>query len=143
MHISQTKPTLMFVYGTLRPGCSEWARDGYAADPIPGTTPGALLDYGPFPYADFDGEGTIKGEILTLEPWMAEHVAEVEEGAGYDPRIVVVDTADGPVQAYGWHITDKVRNSRYTTLEVIPSGDWLVAQTEKYGASFGRRRSYR
>lgn len=139
MIIGTVEPTQMFVYGTLRPGCSEWASDWYAADPVRGTTKGTLLDYGPFPYADFDGDGEIVGEILTLIPYGAHYVARVELGAGYEAREVIVETADGPVVCLGWHITDRVRED--ARMVPIPSGDWLVAQEEKN--RYPRVRSYR
>lgn len=137
--ISSDEPTQMFVYGTLRPGCSEWARDHYTADPVRGTAKGDLLDYGPFPYADFDGDGTIVGEIVTLTPYGAHYVARVEEGAGYEAREVVVTTAEGPVVCLGWQITERTRQR--SDLVAIPSGDWLVAQDEKYDRYLERRAS--
>jgi hypothetical protein len=57
----------LFVYGTLRPCDARWAEDGEVAPPQQGTTPGALYNYGGFPYADFDGDGTITGDILTMD----------------------------------------------------------------------------
>lgn len=132
--ISADEPTTYFVYGTLRVGAGEWARDGYVKPPVPlCTAKGDLYNYGfAFPYADFDGEGTIIGDLATVDPRMAHHIARVEIGAGYEAREVIVTTPSGEQRvAVGWHICDRTR--RRVGLTLIPSGDWLACISEETG----------
>jgi gamma-glutamylcyclotransferase (GGCT)/AIG2-like uncharacterized protein YtfP len=118
---------LVFVYGTLRPGCSEWARGGYVADPVPATAKGTLYDYGPFPYCDFNGTDIIVGALLTLDDDTADHVYRVEVGAGYIPRQVQVTLADGAMLTATAYDIPAINKQMFADhYPVIPSGDWLL-----------------
>jgi gamma-glutamylcyclotransferase (GGCT)/AIG2-like uncharacterized protein YtfP len=124
--ISRTEPTAMFVYGTLRTAAANWSADSQVGDPVTGcTAKGDLFNYGnAFPYADFDGEGTIQGDIVLLSPDGARHVQYVEEGAGYEQREVLVTLPDGSTQVVlGWQITERCKSNR--SMDLIPSGDWM------------------
>lgn len=141
LSVSQTEPTEYFVYGTLRVGAAEWGSPGYAADPVTGcTAKGDLYNYGfAFPYADYDGEGTVQGDIITVDPLMAMHIAHVEQGAGYEAREVLVTLPDGSTKVVlSWHITDRARARLMLT--PIPSGDWLVCVDNEVGRYSKRTR---
>lgn len=114
----------MFVYGTLmhKEHCSGWGEDAEIAPPQNATVPGTLLDYGPFPYADFDGPGVIHGQVLKVDDETVEflYICNVERGAGYYERIVEAVLSDGTkVTCLGWQVRDIYRD-----LPVIESGDW-------------------
>lgn len=113
--------------------CRGWAEEGEVAPPQDATASGTLLDYGPFPYADFDGPGTIHGQILTMDEnsVMFYHVCRVERGAGYEARYVTATLPDGTeVKCLGWHIAPAMRR---ICMSAIASGDWNAREIERYG----------
>ena len=125
----------MFVYGTLmhKSHCRGWAEEAEVAPPQDAAAKGTLLDYGPFPYANFDGPGIIHGQILTMDAdtVLFYHVCRVERGAGYVEREVVATTDDGTeVTCIGWQIGERM--SRFC-LPSIPSGDWNAHEAAKWG----------
>lgn len=116
----------LFVYGTLRECDYGWAREGYESAPVEGTTKGTLYSFGGFPYADFDGDGTITGDILTIDDasqtW--HHIRRVELNAGYVEREVIVETSVGSVVCVAYDADARTKARTLPNLPVIPTGDW-------------------
>lgn len=116
--------TKVFVYGTLRPCDARWAEHGEVAPPVQGTTKGALYDYGGYPYADFDGDGVITGDILTLDETALAMVRRVELNAGYVEREVVVETATGHVVCTTYDSSQRTKENTLPRLRRVPGDDW-------------------
>jgi len=113
--------------------CCGWGHEAEIAPAQDATVPGTLLDYGPFPYADFDGPGVIHGQVLTVDDDTVEfhYICRVERGAGYVAREVEATLWDGSkVTCLGWH----VRHEWMRGLPVIESGDWNAHEMLRYGA---------
>lgn len=117
----------VFVYGTLRPCDHRWAEPAEVEPPVQGTTKGALYDYGGFPYADFDGDGTITGDILTMddEHPMFERVRRVELGAGYVEREVIVETSTGHVVCLTYDASPRTKARMLPILPRVEGDDWF------------------
>lgn len=125
--------TGLFVYGTLLRGGSrhgEFERCGGAADTLPATAKGALLDCGSFPGMLAGTEGTVHGELVELKdvPLALTHLDGVEGFEGFEAAralfrraLIKVATAEHGEQlawTYLWAGAD--RHPR------IASGDWLA-----------------
>jgi gamma-glutamylcyclotransferase (GGCT)/AIG2-like uncharacterized protein YtfP len=116
--------TKVFVYGTLRPCDARWAESGEMEPPVQGTTKGALYDYGGYPYADFDGDGIITGDILTLNEDALAMVRRVELGAGYVEREVIVETPTGHTVCTTYDAGPRVKKDTLPRLRRVPDDDW-------------------
>ena len=58
----------LFVYGTLKPGQSNFSRvEGFVVNHQPATARGILIDLKAFP-AFIHGEGIVRGVLLTMQP---------------------------------------------------------------------------
>lgn len=116
----------VFVYGTLRPCSARWAEDGELAPPVQGTTKGALYSAGPFPYADFDGDGVITGDIITLddEDYMFHRVRSVELNSGYVEREVIVETSVGHVVCLAFDADPRVKARTLPHYPRVKDDDW-------------------
>ncbi len=123
----------IFVYGTLRPGeYNDRGFCGLAKEIKRGTTTGKMFNRRGrtpvFPVVDFDGEGTIIGDLLIDMPERHQEVRAVhrmEIGAGYELREIKVD-CDGETYsaiAYHWDFSADRYNS--TVGIQIEDGDWL------------------
>lgn len=133
----------VFVYGTLREGHENWAwalRNKTVAS-TPAQMPGArLVTGGPFPYLLPDSSGTVKGELMWLNPAQAHQVMDdLDMLEGYDPQNpdwshyvrvrAHVHTDSGPVEAwvyipapnYERQLRGEVARGR---LREVPDGDW-------------------
>ena len=131
----------VFVYGTLRNSLGNYNNilRGNTVHEEPATLVGAtMLDAGGFPFVTTEGEGTIIGEVMYLDPANADHtMARLDRLEGYrGPRVpgnmyereeVTVLSADGiPFTAYAYITATGFR--RHTNrMPVIESGDWKDA----------------
>lgn len=135
--------TLMFAYGTLRPG-------QYNADRFRGevevvaqnlTIPGrmrAVHRHGGFPVVDaFDKDHTIVGDILSYDSnstrW--RNIVQMEVGAGYVPAIIQVTYVyQQPGERVVWERTTPVIIWHYPDFNnprlgsYITNGDWLASE---------------
>ena len=125
--------TGLFVYGTLLRGGSrhrEFERCGGAADILPATAKGALLDCGSFPGMIAGTEGAVHGQLVELRdvPLALTHLDGVEGFEGFEAAralfrraLIKVTTVEGTERlawTYLWAGTD-----RYPR---IANGDWLA-----------------
>lgn len=124
----------MFVYGTLRPCDARWAEDGEVAPPVQGITKGALYDYGGFPYADFDGDGIITGDVLTMndDHPAFERVRRVELGAGYVEREVIVETATEHLVCLTYDASERTKARTIPLLSRVPGDDWYNVVSRRF-----------
>jgi gamma-glutamylcyclotransferase (GGCT)/AIG2-like uncharacterized protein YtfP len=127
--------TGLFVYGTLLQGGSrhaEFERCGGAAEVVPATAPGILLDCGSFPGMIPGPGGTVHGEVIGLRdvPAALTHLDGVEGYEGFDAAralfrraLITVRTAAGADRlawTYLWAGGEKHPR--------IESGDWRTHQ---------------
>lgn len=117
----------VFVYGTLRRGEGNYNiwKDA-VLDVVTGCTVQGLIGYPGrhygYPCVDFDGEGTVIGDLITVDAdhESVEWVHRMERGAGYTMRPVQVTLPSGEVvEAIGYHWERQVHSP-------IVSGDWFV-----------------
>ena len=123
---AHSRPTRLFVYGTLQPGDVRWAElERFVADlGIPDSVAGELFDTGlGYPAGVFTGDGTIHGRtyVLRVDRLSAclEHLDRVEGTVQGLYRRVVVATARG-------HTAWAYEYGSGLTLTPIPKGDWLA-----------------
>lgn len=131
----------VFVYGTLRNSLGNYERilRGNTVHEEPATLVGAtMLDAGGFPFVITEGEGTIIGEVMYLDPTNADFTMrcldrlEGYRGPGlpgnmYDRLEVTVMSEDGiPLTAYAY-ITAPGFRHHTRGMAVIESGDWKDA----------------
>lgn len=131
----------VFVYGTLRNSLGNYNNilRGNTVHEEPATLVGAtMLDAGGFPFVITEGEGTIIGEVMYLDPANADRTMarldnlEGYRGPGvpgnmYDRLEVTVLSEDGiPLTAFAYITAPGFR--RHTNrMPVIESGDWKDA----------------
>lgn len=91
----------VFVYGTLRSDYRERPFGGAALDSVRGcTAPGDMYMVGnAYPVVDFDGGGTVVGELVLVDTEHArfDSIDRMELGAGYKRRQIEVTRPDGEV----------------------------------------------
>lgn len=130
----------VFVYGTLRPGCGNfaWTLAGNTAAITPATLDGATMYRGPgFPYVAA-GDGVVVGDLIDITADRYDDVLATLDGlegyrpghrggSHYDRVQCTVMTPDGPRQAWVYMVNQQLGR------EPIPSGDWLVATTAVAG----------
>lgn len=118
----------VFVYGTLRSDYRHAPFGPAAMDSVRGCTAQGtmfLVRGGGYPIVDFDGEGTIVGELVLVD---TEHerfdsIDGMELGAGYDRRHVQVTRPDGEVvEALAYHMG---RNRDWLG-QPVPAGDFVT-----------------
>jgi gamma-glutamylcyclotransferase (GGCT)/AIG2-like uncharacterized protein YtfP len=122
---------LMFVYGTLRIGESNysWCREAVKWG-IDGATAGGrmyLPKHRGFPYVDFRAPGTVIGSLLCFDVFddykgsLYNDVCRMEAGAGYQLAEISVKLpwSNQTVRAEAWHY------DRVNGLEQIKSGNWF------------------
>lgn len=130
----------VFVYGTLRNGLGNYQHilEGNTVREEPATMSGAtMLDAGGFPFVIAEGEGTIIGEVMYLDPEYATlTMARLDRLEGYrgpgvpgnmyEREQVTVTSADGiPFTAYAY-ITSAGFRRHTNDMPVIASGDWTT-----------------
>jgi gamma-glutamylcyclotransferase (GGCT)/AIG2-like uncharacterized protein YtfP len=115
-----------FVYGTLRRGDYNHARTGgkHDDDIKMATAQGAIYHLGPwsrlYPVSKFDEEGTIIGEVHEFSTHRWAQICSMEQGAGYELRVVEATYEDGSTEhVYAWHYRRPPGGPR------IMSGDWF------------------
>lgn len=123
----------LFVYGTLRrTGPLEGWLGSSVLESRPATASGGLYSLGAYPAARFDEEGTIVGELFTVE--MSEDVIaciQMEYRAGYElVEIEVTIAPEGSCRqrvqkAWAFHYPDTSR-----LREHIAHGDWFKYESE-------------
>lgn len=130
-----------FVYGTLRPGESNYLKllAGIDLEHEPATLDGVVLHNGPgYPYMYRHSSGIVTGDLLYLDRRPQRYAAELQrldELEGYDPlahgqptnhydrHLVTVTDSDGTeIQAWAYFAGVANRQENY---ERIESGDWL------------------
>jgi gamma-glutamylcyclotransferase (GGCT)/AIG2-like uncharacterized protein YtfP len=131
----------VFVYGTLRNSLGNYNNilRGNTVHEEPATLVGAtMLDAGGFPFVIAEGEGTIVGEVMYLDPENATYTMarldrlEGYRGPGvpgnmYEREEVTVLSADGiPFTAHAY-ITAKGFRRHTDGMPVIETGDWKDA----------------
>jgi len=91
----------VFVYGTLQSGGALFLRE-HAKNIKVATTKGSLYMIGGvwFPFADFEKDGTIHGEIHEYHKGMLYSLDRLELGAGYKRIEIVTDQGDN---AWAYH----------------------------------------
>lgn len=142
----------VFVYGTLRPGQSNWERLLAAAAErvVAGRLAGVvLLDCGRYPAAvERPGAGHVVGDVVWIrsDAWLTS-LAGLDHLEGYEPadgdplyeRVVrSIDTADGPVDCWVYLAGRRLAGS---ARPVVSGGDWVdgrVAFTSKVPPPPGR-----
>lgn len=115
----------LFVFGTLRQNLP--LHHMYLNAP-PGnftlaTAEGTMFSYhNAYPVVDFEGEGTVVGEIYevdTDDPYI-QNLCDMEIGAGYTIRSITANPSEGdPITCVAFHWD---RDTRY--LDPVPDGDW-------------------
>ena len=131
-----------FVYGTLKRGQANYPLIApYLRAVEPATVRGLLFDHGPFP-ALVEGEGRVRGELVTLDPAGLEATLPIIDrledfrpddlaGSMYLRRVVEVEMAGGGrVPAYAYFYNRDPRD-----LRPVASGEWT-------GPSAGRDGEY-
>lgn len=124
----------LFVYGTLRRGeyndrglfarCDNFVSDvryGGAMRNVSGDAP-------VYPVVDFDGEGTVLGDVLyglDMDDGPVKSVLAMESGAGYELRLL---TPADAVPVYGFHYPRFERAGC-----PIPDGDWVAWSAGRKG----------
>lgn len=124
--------TLIFAYGTLRPGCGNDRMLGDYLHLGDTTTPGRLYLHscGAFPVfvPDPDADTTVTGSLMLAYDDEVMRVTQMEVNAGYNAEWLEVDVRiphnDDPLR------TDRMEALTYPwrrptdALTLIPSGDW-------------------
>jgi gamma-glutamylcyclotransferase (GGCT)/AIG2-like uncharacterized protein YtfP len=123
----------VFVYGTLRPGCSnDWITQASVNIVEDCSTTGIMHRYvnAGFPTVDFDGTETIIGDLLLVDTRLGyaggrythfELMDDMELASGYERRLINVTLPDNSTMvAMAYHMP---KPDRYP-LEHIPHGDW-------------------
>ncbi len=130
-----------FVYGTLRPGEDNHLRflAGRTTAAEPASWAGAVLYEGPgYPYA-IEGDGTVRGDLVTPDsadpeayPRLLALLDRLEDYVPGDPHndyervAVAVETAAGPVRAWVYVAAPAVAARLRARGRVLPGGDWLT-----------------
>lgn len=115
--------TLIFAYGTLRPGCGNDRMLGDYLHLGDTTTPGRLYLHscGAFPVfvPDADADTTVTGSLMLADDTEAMRVTQMEVNAGYNAEWIDLTFEGMTVEAitYPW----RRPTSNFT---LIPSGDW-------------------
>lgn len=124
----------VFVYGTLRVGQGNYNWAKACITEHLGVHQAQGLLYGDprmYPFADFEGDGTITGDLFEVDETSRtfHRMHEMEVGAGYTPVEITVHNAYGvPVEeVMAYHHS---RASQYAPL--IEGGDWLEAQGDRH-----------
>lgn len=118
----------MFVYGTLRPGAYNAWYNAARVDRncvAQGRIYFVQGSYG-YPVAKFDEEGEIVGDVLWLDPEGDDYfsICQMEQGAGYEIRNILVQKGSVVTRVQAWHYIGNPRG------KLIESGDWLKAAKE-------------
>jgi len=85
-----------------------------------------LFDLGPFP-AICEGEGEITVELHEVTTDAFRNIEYMEQGAGYDSKVIQVDIEGGTVEAKIYYMNKQDLPPRILKNERIESGDWCVA----------------
>lgn len=132
----------IFVYGTLRPGQSNY---DWTVGDLPHThTPARLAGYAlraslpMFPYAVHDLSAVTVGDLLTFddEEWgSALHACDALEGypAHYDRTLVWVDLPEAPgISRKAWVYHAPADRQPYVVRNhaQVPGNDWVAAMNE-------------
>lgn len=126
----------IFVYGTLRPGQYNDHRTGLSAlalSVIRNVTTNGVMhnrhgDRPYYPVVNFDGEGTIVGDILIGVPERHQQVRQthaMEIGAGYEMREIDIEHNGFTYRCIAYHFSPD-ENGRQDIGCAIPDGDWLA-----------------
>jgi gamma-glutamylcyclotransferase (GGCT)/AIG2-like uncharacterized protein YtfP len=124
-------PRCVFVYGTLRRGCSNDITRLQPAARFVGLAQvaGILYHLGPYPGMTLGGEQWVQGEVYAIDPAL-ETVLDGIEDLGENPtdeyvkREVVVDVQGHPTLCLVYEI-----NPRYVaSAKHIAHGDWVKAE---------------
>lgn len=128
---------LIFVYGTLRsgggaPGGVSGLLEDRADRVGAGEIAGRLYEAGPYPAGVSDDEGRIRGEVFRLQepgrslPVLDRYEGCTPDGEGlYRREQTAVEMEDGEtVTAWAY-----LYNRDTSSLEPLPSGDWLEARS--------------
>lgn len=132
----------VFVYGTLRNGLGNYERIllGNTVDERPASLRHAtMLDAGGFPFVIAEGEGTVVGEVMYLDPENADYTMarldrlEGYRGPGlpgnmYERERVTVRFDDGTETTAFAYITAKGFRRHTRDMPIIASGDWKRAR---------------
>ena len=144
-------PAAFFVYGTLKRGQANYPLVAAAVrEAVPATIRGRLYDVGPFP-ALAEGDGAVRGEVLTVDPGELPRLLPVLDALeGYVPsdpvgsmyvRREIAATMDegGEVAAFAYFYNRDPEGLRH-----LPGGEWLgpsadtVAEVSEELTGFGR-----
>lgn len=142
-------PDALFVYGTLKRGQLNFPLLAPHARAIaPATTRGYLHDLGLYP-AMSAGEGTVRGELVRLDPADLPAVLAVIDrledyrpddpaGSMYLRRVVAVELADG-----GWERAHAYfYNRAAAALPRIAGGEWFPADAPAVGIGDVEREAF-
>lgn len=128
----------VFVYGTLRRGCSNyrWLLQGRTRTEDPATVSGLqMYDVGPYPIA-VPGRGKIRGDLIRIGPALYRDVLHgLDELEGFNPtdpagslyvrRSMLVATRGGRRRAWVYLASPRAFDvHRDPHIELVPSGDW-------------------
>lgn len=131
----------VFVYGTLRNSLHNYDAilRGNTVDERPASLRHAtMLDAGGFPFVIAEGEGTVVGEVMYLDPATATYVmarldrlegyrGENNPGNMYDRKQVTVRFDDGTETTAFAYITAKGFRKHVANMAIIATGDWKDA----------------
>lgn len=120
----------VFVYGTLRIGQRlHRVIESQLIEQVAGvTTIGVLYCAGHtgFPYCDFTADGTVVGDLLTVDDDTKVWMDEVELGAGYELVDVQVTLPTGEtVAAVAYHYPLSKREQHGRRVRRVVQGDWM------------------
>lgn len=126
-------PTQVFVYGTLRPGQSNFdVVRRYVVSSEPANLRGASMTASSFPYVWRTSTGTVWGDLLVIDPTSTEAALRaldrLEGYAGpgmnnhYDRAAVQVVTNEGRETKAWTYLVDEFRASAFAP---VRSGDFL------------------
>jgi len=120
---TEDKGILVFVYGSLKRGFSNYKRllDGSIGDCEylhVATTKGTMYDLGPFPAVDIEGPNQIRGEVFRVDEDVLFALDRLEGDPTFYNR-TKVDLSTGE-KAWIYHISRNKINSNM----LVPDGDW-------------------
>lgn len=130
----------VFVYGTLRHGLGNYGRilAGNTVHEQPATLPNVTMyNAGGFPFVSLDGENTVTGEVMYLDPRNAEMTMRrldrlegfQRPGARhnmYERTQVDVTLADGITLRAWTYVTSESSQEWTEDMDVLESGDWVA-----------------
>jgi len=67
-----------------------------------------------------DGNGRVFGEVYELHGDLERRIDQMETGAGYEKKEVVVETTAGKIKAFTYFYKGSVNEAN-----LIPGGDWV------------------